>query len=351
MMTGSLTLLEFAMQAVWGSGNFVFYGVPPGNGDRFGRDADNDKLIDGEEASSGTDPWNPDSDDDGWPDGYEVVHGSDPDDDMSLPNDQVAPGAPSFTVDFTSARGANLFVEFDEPVTYSVSYSIAGGPQLTHVQGDPVMKDTLMLQGLVPSSPGFPNTYSGFITLTDLAQNSMTYAIPSVTSRDVIPAAVRVVGVESFGWVAPPVRSGGSLTGTASITIDRKDLSIAGTEVGQHLIVQVLTKLPSQTFWVPKPLANVAGSVADLTFQPALPAPFSTSHPGPFLISTPTDSQGTTTVPINVSGLAASEVVKLKVVGVYRAVATGPSGPILDPVSAFAWQMPGTPEENRTLDE
>lgn len=50
-------------------------------------DSDGDGLTDGDEASQGTDPFNPDTDSDGWGDGEEVIrYGTDPLDPRSFPS-------------------------------------------------------------------------------------------------------------------------------------------------------------------------------------------------------------------------------------------------------------------------
>ena len=238
----------------------------------------------------------------------------------------------------------NLFVEFDEPVTYTVTYSTPGGNALQHRQLDPVRKGTVMLQAMQPSSPLAPNQYSGSIVVTDLAQRSATYSIPAQTTRNAIPSFVPAGVVRNLTWIVSPNRSGGTLTGSILVDIDPVLQNTGVNFSGVQVLLQVLTRFPNQAVWTAKDAMDLVNPVSQVTFDSPVPG----FHDGPFLVSPLTDANGQATVPVTINNLVVTEQVRVKVVAVLLPTATANQN---FGFSVDAYQMPATLPEFRTLDE
>ncbi|MCP3914751.1 MAG: hypothetical protein GY711_04225 [bacterium] len=86
-----LDALSLINQAIAGT-PITFIGVPLWTGYSTALDSDNDRILDLDEATFGTNPRFWDTDHDFRPDGYETLHGTDPLDPTSRPNDTTAPG-------------------------------------------------------------------------------------------------------------------------------------------------------------------------------------------------------------------------------------------------------------------
>ncbi|MFO1053600.1 MAG: hypothetical protein U1F36_15405 [Planctomycetota bacterium] len=114
------------LQALFLGGNLplMLVGHPPGTGQRWGIDADDDQLLDLDEVFTfATDPFDPDSDHDGRPDGHEVLH-------PTTPDTQPPVLPPSATVMYATDNTLKVEFNSDEPALARpmVTITIGGTP-------------------------------------------------------------------------------------------------------------------------------------------------------------------------------------------------------------------------------
>lgn len=142
---GVLVAAAFAGQA-----QITFTCVPPGTGERFGIDRDEDGLLDGLERAAFTDPAHPDTDRDGYSDGLELQLGTN-----ATVADAFAPDVQPPALLLVEARDAfattaTLHVVADEPAALLVELGTAPGSYGLPAVSDPGLRRAhdLVLDGL-----------------------------------------------------------------------------------------------------------------------------------------------------------------------------------------------------------
>jgi hypothetical protein len=377
---GTALFADFATQAQAGTGSNTFLGLPLGNGQRFARDPDNDRLIDGDELAlmPPSDPEVADTDGDGDPDGHEVANGGNPTDPTIQSSDTTNPslvaGFPIF-VD-AGVRTAEYELRFSEPVTYTITYSRPGDPALTRSRHHAVMSDTIVLQELYPSSmevrdgagvllvPRTPSTYTLSISMTDEGGlNTNSAILHQPTADDQIEGALETSASGSVPSQLPlnlvvsalsmtVAKSGNSMTGTVNATVAalHEGLNAGGLagffpQSGQVVLAQVLKD--TGTGWQVVPASQVTSPGASSGYL--LVDSAGNTAPGPLLdvVSMPvTASAGTTTQNFTLSGLNSGDKVRFNIVGIFTVGGPSQGGlPVFDSISTFAWQLPMTQDD------
>lgn len=349
--------------------SLVFLGVPPSNGRRFALDPDLDQLIDGvEPANVLNSAWDSDSDDDTWPDGYEVANASSPSNPFSVPNDMTPPtlqGSAAggvFVPDLVTQSVAKFFATTSEEARIEVTFSTPGLPARTYrsTSGFATVH-TLVLQGLEPSPIGGARWYTASFRAIDRAGNATPLPLPTATfkSMEVINSPSGVLQptfiVRSLtGQATPNVPAGVLEVNNALLSIENRDWGAAAaapTLSGRTIAAQVLTRPASTGVWSVSstftstdtiaPAFNVFGALVN-----PLALPFMIL-PAPYLLSSPTNAQGDTTLSFRVTGLSTGDQVKLRIFAILDQTASSPL--TFFDLSLGAYQMPATPAEAREL--
>jgi len=352
------TWTNFVNRTQNGAADNVFLGLPAGNGPAFALDHDRDGLWNDDETALGSDPYDPDSDGDGWLDGHEehnaggaVAPALDPD---VGPTDTTLPTVVAAELDFARAAFCKYHVEFSEPVTWTVTYDTPGATAQSRTRLDWVVRDTVVLQGLEASSPGFaPNAYAATLTFQDRAGLQGTFALPSAQTSAHHVATSLNSRVEEL--VLTSVRSlpGGDLQLDAEVAVSAKLGALPKPPLADCVVIfNVLVEdtatgdwQVSSTFSGALPSFDVAGEAYDAT-------------PGPFLLSPLTAADGRASVSLVQPGLARGQRVRLNVLTVMRVVDPAgydPQTPAFgDPVTfknpQTEYQMPRTPADARGLE-
>lgn len=203
-----------------GRATFTLIGVPPGNALRFAHDVDDDGLVLSGEIASSSEPFDPDTDGDGFRDGHEVANGADPNDDGDVPADGTDPALVYARLDHTGASYAKVVLVFSEPVTLEiVATDPVSGHSTTERRYVPRVYDSVTVQRLRPSLPavdfepdypiadvlGEPHNYSFEIRATDLGGNTAIFTSgPAVGTRDQLVLLPFVPGTKNGDADLPP---------------------------------------------------------------------------------------------------------------------------------------------------
>lgn len=314
-----------------GRADHVFLGVPLGSGAVFALDYDNDGVINGADNAERRPEFNTSGD--------------------------VTDPLLSFAgVDYVSARVAKYFLRFSEDVTYTITYSTPGGATHTFSRDDYVEVDTAVLtfhehidecalSGTCAGVPMLPPlVFNVTIDLEDRAGNqALAIALPSF---EPLPALRQqghddLLFVDSIGFSNESF-VGGTYTADVDVRIVRDAQALAGTlsykpapeDSGVVLVFGVQSG--GQGAFVqtaPTMLApNQGRTDFDVVFMnqgaPALADYVLTLNP--FVLAPPTDSDGRTTVTIEIPGLSAGDTVGVSVMGVGQETTFSP--PPADPV-------------------
>lgn len=348
---------EFTRQARLGLADMVFIGTPPGNEYRLGVDYDNDGIINGSEASHGTDIYIADSDLDGFEDGYEVEHGSDPADALDTPNDNMGPNIMQATEDFTVANVSKWHLTFDEKTRYEFTFQTPGG-RVWEQRGEIFAKNqTVVFQHREASTlpAGTPNDFTISAMLFDQSGNSTT--IPNFGSfladsmlnngqlLQVLVGDIQVTSQNSIGL--------NTMDLTTQLRIDFKEFSPPATPAPDFVVIgQVLVRNLTTGAWEISPNVTYAGPtdfIWDNVNVP--PTVLYSAQPGPWVVFDKTTAAGLTSANFQVSGLSTGQEVMLNV----KLVHPSPSGwvfPAMPPFeggSAAFWDKPMTLPENRNI--
>jgi hypothetical protein len=357
----NLTLAQLSLLAQAGIANYVFLGLPPGNGEMWAHDRDGDGLGRQAEASLGTDPEMTDTDGDTFPDGYEVLHGSDPLVANASVNDTtppvVAPGFP--WLDHTAATFAKFFIECDEPVRLAVEASVAGGPTHQTMVRQPARRHTVVIQGLDRSfDGGVQNRYVATIRAIDLSGNETV----SQLEFEMLEACrgIEALVVNDLQWVRT-TPMGNTLDATAEILVEfERDAPFQLPAPGQVVVAQVFYRTDPIDPW--RLVSNVNSTqlrqdfdIRTIEEDGAITVQEYNVLPGPFLLSPPTDAQGRTLITFNVPdpGVPPGGALELRL-GIQavleRSPGHTPAVPVFEYSSIEVWSMPATASEHRGVE-
>lgn len=349
---------SFVQRTQNGAADNVFLGLPAGNGRGFALDHDRDGLWNDDETALGSDPYDPDSDGDGWQDGHEednpggaTAPALDP---LVGPTDTTPPALVMAELDLARAAFAKYHVEFSEPVTWTVTYATPGSPARTRTRLDPVVRDTVVLQGLEASSAGLaPVTYGVTLELVDRAGNRATFGLPSAATSEHHETGAVNLRVDDLSFTGLASLPGGDLQVGAEVRVTRQLGPLPKpAERDAVAVFNVLVEDPatgswqvSSTFTPATPSFDVAGQPYDAT-------------PGPFLLSPLTDVDGRATVAFTQSGLVPGQRVRLNVLTVMRVIdpaAYDPNAPAFGDAATFKtpqveYQMPRTAPAARGIE-
>ena len=377
----------------------VFLGVPPVAGEVFALDHDNDGLNRGQELVAMTLVEDPDTDNDTFPDGYEVAHlisptvFTDPSvmagQDSSPP--ELAAGYPKLLG--TTATSATYEVAFLEPATYVITADREGQERATRRRLDPVERDTIVIQGLKPSSssvflgtpptqlyvPPTESAYSVTIRMTDIVGNVTN---PIAVSEEAVAAEHLEPALEDGLFV-------NSLFAEQPLTLivsglELDDDSLSSGELDMEVIATIeplhegLGSLESWGFKEDKVIVaqilkkNFAGEweivpISQITEHSTLPVALSSTAPqytlftnfeppdpdvfvdglNDILYTAPTGQDGQATFALQVNGLVDGDQLRLNIVGIFVEAPPGTPGspPVFNSASRLTWMMPLTQDD------
>lgn len=399
--TGAQSWSQLGAAAQAGDAEFVLIGVPPGDGERWAIDRDDDGLDDTDEAAQFTDALAADTDGDGDPDGHEALNMGAPTNPAIQANDTTPASVVFARIDHTASTYIKLALEFTEPVTYEVIATGTLSGAVTERRFEFVTVDSVAVQRLTPSIPALttnpavvepipsvariPNPYQFQINMTDLAGNtSSTVLTQSAETRDQLVLTPFVPGTPNTGPIPPPFLSriltnlawtqtpnGTTFSATAQVKarFDAPEVQAAYTgpttpngsaspEDQQVVAFQVIRvdaagnrTVLSNTTGSPTYSTTTGSIFQDITFDTATPV--NVGIDGPFLLAPATGPNGTATVDFSLSSpLPAGESICLNVIGIYEQdTSTTPAPPLnlMSPVSNASYNKPVTEAQYRAL--
>jgi hypothetical protein len=373
-------------------GDNVFLGVPPTAGRVFALDQDNDDLIYGAELLAATDPDDPDSDDDGFPDGYEVAIGSPPNNptepgqlvhvfDSTPP--QLLSGYPNLLR--TTASTAVYELAFDEPATYKITASDPIYGDAVRERHDPVLRDTIVLQGLRPSSeimerppgnvlvPGVLAIYDTLtIEMTDPGGNTGFFSVGGPTTAVHLEPVLKSapVGPPNIFAAQPltqiisglevvdetPTFANGWLDLEVEVTIEpmhEGDFTLPTSPYpnppasGKVIVAQVLKKVQGR--WTVVSIADIQdhpGPVASSFRETEFHLSGSSGLINEIHYTEDTDNNGQATFAFRITNLTGGEELRLNIVAILVSIAPAqPPIPNFISSSRQTWLMPLTEDD------
>lgn len=377
---GTPTLAGLRNWAATANATLLFLGLPPGNGQRFALDPDNDCLTDEYELTANpyvTDPNDWDTDNDTHDDGWEALNTGNPVQSGPPPNDTTAPQLLNHKLEMTTASVAKYSVEFSEPVNWTVTYQTANGPVHVSNKYEYVKKANIVLQDLEPSSVFGLSVFNQYTPSIIFKDRKGLPGIRNLTTAQsdemVIPPNLPLsthVGALSFTSVVKDTVAG-TMKLKANVGLMRKGLTptyLFGAP-GLHVVAQVLVHDPVTDKW--SIAANVTSTtnsvhtgfdIMPVGSPPPPDVPY-VALPGPFVISTvtivnsppPSMAYGDFTE-FTVGGLTPGQTVRLNVLDVLKL--DRPKAPnwtvrpwVFDAASRGTWQFPTNPKATRGIDQ
>lgn len=378
--TGDLALTFANITGAYSAGvKSLFLGVPPGNGYRFAVDPDDDGLAIQLEMAIGTDPYNADSDGDGYPDGYEydVGNGLQP----TVANtraqvqaaDQQDPKILIAQHDHTTGRISKFFVDFSEPVTYTVQVERLTGGVFTpygplQIHGALRQHDTLVGQGLFPSNAPGQAEYRLVVTLTDLANRTaveyLPNSTPNIVARNDVFQTAGIPTLNTFFTTADLTVTPAGAAGSFDLTVAVNGLNASPT--GKYVLLQLLQWDSASKAFVRSPVVtatngrttpgidfrDLAGTY-EATWGTGGSNPTAPSVPGPFLISAQiAGGVATAQFSLPAASTPVGTACRVIVLGVFNEVVGSPpyATPSFTSLDNRLWQMPMSPASGRSVD-
>ena len=318
----------FIAQAMAGTGDNLFVGLPVGMAERWAIDYDADELNNAAERTAGLDPNDPDWDDDGFLDGTEVAFGGNAKEVTVAPVPTTDPKITRLSAIYTTARVAKFIVETNVPTTLEVDYTSNHGDSGSLSLARLAKNHTILLRNLDPSNllMGIDEIYNGTIRVFDEFGVTAEAALPTTTTEPFVSAAqdpnlvpleviarqLDLISVKSRGFQPVKKKTKFHLGYDFEYEVRIDDRRLASpSPLGNHVVI-------ARVHVNRKPVA-----AADLLMNGGPPAPFIITELGvnflyggfggfgPFVVSTVSDASGISRLSFSLLAAAPGDEVTL----------------------------------------